>query len=54
MTKNPRGLDRPRDGRGRGNGMPGGQRKGRNTESCLDGGLGYGRGRGRGQGRNRQ
>jgi len=53
MTKNPRGLYRPKDGRGKGRGMPGGQRKGRNTKSCPNNGLGYGRGKGKGKGRNR-
>ncbi|MDD4081887.1 MAG: hypothetical protein PHD05_00735 [Sphaerochaetaceae bacterium] len=48
---NPRGFLRPRDGRGKGVGMPGGQRQGRNTESCPVGGPGYGQGQGQGQGK---
>ncbi len=45
--RNPRGQLRPRDGRGRGVGMPGGRRGGRNTGPCSNGGPGFGRGRGR-------
>jgi len=53
MSKNPRGITRPRDGRSRGIGMPGGRRAGRNTKPCPSGGPGYGRGKGRGRGKNR-
>jgi len=51
---NPRGEQRPKDGRGRGKGQPGGLRGGMNTEPCETGegtGLGTGTGRGRGRGR---
>ena len=50
---NPRGISRPRDGRGGGKGMPGGQRAGRNTGGCKSGGPGDGRGGGSGGGRGR-
>lgn len=50
---NPRGEPRPFDGRGRGIGMPGGQRAGRNRGPCRFGGPGYGRGGGRGRGAGR-
>lgn len=53
-NKNPRGQLRPRDGRGKGVGMPNGRRGGRNTGNCKYGGPGYGRGGGRGRGRGRQ
>lgn len=54
MTKtNPRGQPRPRSGIGKGTGMLGGQRAGRNVNPCPEGGAGYGRGKGRGAGRNR-
>lgn len=44
ILRNPRGLPRPQDGRGKGVGMPGGRRQGRNTEPCPTGpGLGLGR-----------
>jgi len=52
-TRNPRGLLRPRDGRGKGIGRPGGLRQGRNRGPCKFGGPGYGQGRGRGRGRGR-
>jgi len=42
---NPRGQKRPRDGKGRGEGMPGGRRKGRNPTPCGPE-RGYGKGRG--------
>jgi len=54
MSKNPRGQTRPRDGRGKGVGMPGGRRMGRNRRPCPVGGPGYGRGKGRDKGRNRK
>jgi len=44
----------PRDGRGKGQGMPGGRRRGRNTGPCKRGGIGYGRGSGKGKGRSRR
>lgn len=44
---NPRGLKRPRDGRGGGIGMPMGLRDGRNTDSCETDGPGHGEGKGR-------
>lgn len=50
---NPRGQPRPQDGRGGGVGMPGGQRQGRNTGPCKNGGPGKGLGGGRGKGRGR-
>jgi len=49
--KNPRGLPRLQDGRGKGVGMPGGRRKNRNAQPCPDGGFGKGQGRGRGKNR---
>lgn len=49
-TKNPRGQERPRDGRGR---KPGGRGAGRNTKPCKGSGPGYGKGGGRGGGRGR-
>jgi len=48
-----RNLNPPRDGRGKGRGMPGGGRRGRNTGPCKKGGPGHGRGGGRGGGRGR-
>jgi hypothetical protein len=51
---NPRGVRRPRDGRGRGVGVPNGLRQGRNINPCPDdprGGFGSGRGIGRGRNR---
>jgi hypothetical protein len=48
----PRGIPRPRDGRGGGVGIPGGRRLGRNTNPCSSG-PGFGQGGGRGNGRNR-
>ena len=51
--RNPRGIKRPRDGRGGGVGVAGGRRAGRNTEPCPSTGAGRGRGGGRGNGRNR-
>lgn len=50
-SRNPRGLKRPQDGRGR---PPGGRGDGRNTKPCPDGGPGHGKGGGRGGGRNRE
>jgi hypothetical protein len=52
--KNPRGQNRPQDGRGGGQGMPGGRRQGKNTGACKTNGLGKGQGGGRGNGRNRK
>ena len=43
---NPRGEKRPRDGRGKGVGMKGGRRGGRNPEPCSPN-RGYGKGKGR-------
>jgi len=51
---NPRGEKRPHDGRGRGSGMPGGMRRGRNGGGCRFGGPGHGLGGGRGRGRGRE
>jgi len=46
--KNPRGEKRPRDGRGKGRGMPGGQREARNPTPCEPSGeRGYGKGKGK-------
>ncbi|MQY62076.1 hypothetical protein GH146_02150 [archaeon] len=45
---NPRGTRRPKDGRGKGVGMPGGQKAGRNPTPCKPT-----RGQGAGKGRNR-
>lgn len=53
-NNNPRGIQRPRDGRGGGEGMPDGQRGGRNTKPCPTDGPGRGQGGGRGKGQNRQ
>jgi len=60
-NRNPRGEERPRDGRGGGNQMPGGQDnrgqgrgRGRNNEPCQGDGPGRGRGQGRGDGRGRR
>lgn len=53
-TYNPRGQKRPKDGRGRGKGVPGGRRAGRNKGGCKDNGPGRGKGEGRSSGRNRQ
>jgi len=51
---NPSGMPRPQDGRGRGVGMPGGQRRNVNPEPCPDvRETPEGRGMGRGGGRNR-
>lgn len=65
---NPRGLQRPRDGSGRGVGMPGGRRLGKNTGPCRlplpgetngflipfeNNGFGPGYGKGGGRGRGR-
>jgi len=45
-NKNPRGEKRPRDGRGKGIGMKGGRRAGKNPNPC-DPKRGYGKGKGR-------
>lgn len=50
---NPRGQKRPKDGRGRGSGMLGGRRDGRNKKPCPTG-PGYGKGGGRGKGKRRK
>lgn len=50
---NPRGLKRPKDGRGKGKGVAGGKRGGRNTGGCTKGGPGGGKGGGRGGGKGR-
>ena len=50
---NPRGLKRPKDGRGGGTGLTGGRRLNRNTGGCSAGGPGHGDGGGRGRNRNR-
>ena len=47
-NKNPRGKSRPQQGGGKGVGMPGGQRGGRNPTPCKPT-----RGQGAGKGRNR-
>ena len=56
--KNPRGIERPHDGRGKGVGMSGGRREGRNTEPCSDSpsdsSKGRGQGEGGGKGKNRR
>ena len=51
--KNPRGTNRPRDGRGGGIGTPGGRRGGKNTSPCPTGGPGSGKGGGTGKGKGR-
>ena len=45
--RNPRGQLRPHNGRGKGVGMKGGRRAGRNTGPCSKGGPGFGAGKGR-------
>ena len=53
----PRGIRRPKDGRGGGSGRVGGLRQGRNVEPCRDfpnSDEGFGRGGGRGRGINRK
>ena len=50
---NPRGVERPMDGRGQGKGMEKGRRGGRNVEPCPVGGPGEGKGEGKGKGQNR-
>lgn len=50
---NPRGLERPMTGEGKGKGKPGGQRGGKNVKPCPVGGPGEGKGEGRGKGKNR-
>ena len=50
---NPRGIRRPKDGRGRGVGVNGGLRMGRNTEPCTENGVGFGGGEGKGRGKSR-
>ena len=56
--KNPRGIERPHDGRGGGTGMVGGRREGRNTEPCpdspSDSSTGRGQGEGKGEGKTRK
>ena len=54
LTKNPRGSNRPHDGRGSNRGAFGRLRKGKNKGGCSAGGPGYGLGGGRGNGSNRQ
>ena len=49
---NPRGEERPHNGRGQGNGN-GGHRDGTNQGPCNDDGPGYGQGQGQGSGQNR-
>ena len=52
--ENPRGQKRPKDGRGKGEGMPGGLRGGKMDKPCPTGeGPGFGQGGGRGKGKNR-
>jgi hypothetical protein len=54
---NPRGLRRPKDGRGKGIGMFRGLRGGRNTEAGTnedDPGPGFGKGEGKGLGKYRR
>lgn len=46
---NPRGQERPHDGRGGGQGVRQGRGEGRNQEPCDRSGPGYGQGGGRGQ-----
>ena len=48
-----KGQQRPQDGRGKGQGTPGGKRQGRNNGPCRNGGPGFGKGEGRGGGRGR-
>ena len=51
---NPRGEKRPKDGRGKGKGMSGGQKGGKMDKPCpTDEGPGYGQGGGKGKGKNR-
>lgn len=45
---------RPKDGRGKGVGMPGGGRSGKNTGGCKSGGPGGGAGGGQGGGTGRK
>jgi len=52
--RNPRGVKRPKDGRGDGDGMPGGLRRGRNTDDCGRDGPGHGEGEGAGGGTGRR
>lgn len=47
--KNPRGQSRPKDGRGRGKGVAGGIRRGKNMRICKLGGPGQGKGGGKGK-----
>jgi len=53
-NKNPRGQTRPQDGHGKGTGMAGGQRQGKNTGGCKTGKAGKGTGQGQGKGTNRK
>jgi len=50
---NPRGIERPMTGEGKGKGKSGGQRGGKNEKPCPVGGPGQGKGGGRGKGKNR-
>lgn len=47
-------MNQPKDGRGKGSGMPDGGRAGRNTGGCKKGGPGQGKGGGRGSGSGRR
>ncbi|GAH00242.1 unnamed protein product [marine sediment metagenome] len=47
-------MKQPKDARGKGTGMPGGGRAGKNTGPCKSGGPGYGKGGGRGGGKGRK
>ena len=46
-------TNQPKDGRGKGKGIPGGGRAGKNTGPCKKDGPGYGKGGGRGKGKGR-
>lgn len=50
---NPAGTARPLDGRGKGEGIQGGGRGGRNVGPCSKGGTGHGKGTGQGKGTGR-
>jgi len=48
LHKNPRGIERPKDGRGKGIGVSGGQRSGKNSGGCSKRNAGKGLGQGKG------
>lgn len=54
-NKNPRGTNRPANGRGQGKGIPGGRRQGKNTKApTIKGRPGFAQGKGQGKGTNRK